>query len=109
MSKRLVDANELKETIVDALDALKEILGEHNKSTIDAVIHTVCNAVDRAETVDPVKHGEWVDTTKIRWVNKTNVPVVMCTECGIQFCDLINNHYYMYHYCPNCGAKMGSD
>ena len=55
---------------------------------------------------EPVKHGKWIDITKIRWVNETNVPVVMCTECGIRFCDLINNHHYMYHYCPNCGARM---
>lgn len=56
-----------------------------------------------------VKHGKWIDTTKIRWVNETNVPVVMCTECGIRFCDLINNHHYMYHYCPNCGARMDGE
>ena len=57
MEKRLVDANELKEIIVDALDALKEILGEHNKSTIDAVIHAVCKSIDSAETVDNVSLG----------------------------------------------------
>lgn len=109
MKKRLVDANELKEIIVGALEELKKDMGTHSRSIINAVIGAVCKSVDRLETVDSVKQGKWIDTTKIRWVNKTNVPVVMCSECGIQFCDLINNHHFMYHYCPNCGADMRGD
>ena len=49
--------------------------------------------------------GEWRDRGFCKIGNK-NAPVVECSECHIAFCDLINNHYYMYRYCPYCGAKM---
>ena len=48
---RPVDANELKEIIVDGLDAVKESMGEHSKMIVDAAIFAVCNSIDRAETV----------------------------------------------------------
>ena len=66
--------------------------------------------VENAPVVDavPVRHGKWLDKTKtkIKSFKNTNIPVVECTECGIDFCDIINNHQFMYHFCPNCGADM---
>ena len=56
--------------------------------------------------VTPVRHGRWVDKPLIKSFKHTNIPVVECSACGIDFCDIINNHYFMYNYCPNCGAKM---
>lgn len=56
--------------------------------------------------VAPVRHGRWVDKPLIKSFKHTNIPVVECSACGIDFCDIINNHYFMYKYCPNCGAKM---
>ena len=56
--------------------------------------------------VAPVRHGRWVDKQLIKSFKHTNIPVVECSACGIDFCDIINNHYFMYKYCPNCGAKM---
>ena len=56
--------------------------------------------------VDPVRHGRWVDKPLIKSFKHTNIPVVECSACGIDFCDIINNHYFMYKYCPNCGADM---
>ena len=56
--------------------------------------------------VAPVVHGRWVDKPLIKSFKHTNIPVVECSACGIDFCDIINNHYFMYKYCPNCGAKM---
>ena len=53
-----------------------------------------------------VRHGWWIDKPLIKSFKRTNIPVVECSACGIYFCDIINNHYFMYHYCPNCGAKM---
>lgn len=64
--------------------------------------------IEKQEAVDavPVVHGRWVDVRGIPSVNRKNVPIVKCSKCEIYFCDLINNHHYMYHYCPNCGARM---
>ena len=59
--------------------------------------------------VTPVRHGRWVDKTLIKSFKHTNIPVVECSACGIDFCDIINNHYFMYKYCSNCGAKMDLD
>ena len=59
-----------------------------------------------AADVAPVRHGRWVDKPLIKSFKHTNIPVVECSACGIDFCDIINNHYFMYKYCPNCGAKM---
>lgn len=69
------------------------------------------NAVHRikdfpAAEVELVNHGEWKDRPEIKSFKHTNIPVVECSNCGIIFCDIINNHRYMYHYCPYCGAKM---
>lgn len=59
-------------------------------------------AIDEQPTIDHVKHGHWMDMPKL----KGGQPVVKCSVCEITFCDLINNHRFMYHYCPNCKAKM---
>lgn len=59
-----------------------------------------------AADVAQVRHGRWVDKPLIKSFKHTNIPVVECSACGIDFCDIINNHYFMYKYCPNCGAKM---
>ena len=56
--------------------------------------------------VAPVRHGQWVDKPLIKSFKHTNIPVVECSACGIDFCDIINNHYFMYKFCPNCGADM---
>ena len=68
-------------------------------------------ALANAPTVDAVevKHGRWIDVRGIPSVNRKDVPVVRCSKCEIYFCDLINNHHFMYNYCPSCGAKMDGD
>jgi hypothetical protein len=103
-------ADKKHEMIDNAIYGYLQQVVEENSIDIDLYMNreAILDAL-YTYSVHPVKHGKWVDTTKIRWVNKTNVPVVMCTECGIQFCDLINNHHYMYKYCPQCGAKMDKE
>ena len=56
--------------------------------------------------VAPVRHGRWVDKQLIKSFKHTNIPVVECSACGIDFCDIINNHYFLSQHCPHCGAKM---
>lgn len=59
--------------------------------------------------VAPVVHGKWEDKPPVGRIKSTNIPVVQCSECGITFCDIINNHHYMYRYCPYCGAVMDAE
>ena len=49
--------------------------------------------IDRAKTIDPVKHGKWevVDEAEPRRYG--------CSECK-------RLSYTQYNYCPNCGASM---
>ena len=49
--------------------------------------------------------GEWRDRGNAK-IENVKFPIVECSECHITFCDLLNNHYSMYRYCPYCGAKM---
>ena len=68
----------------------------------------VMAVIDTAPAIEsePVRHGRWMDRPEIKSFKHTNIPVVECSKCGMIFCDIINNHHFMYHYCPNCGAKM---
>lgn len=70
----------------------------------------ICRSIiDKVDNAEPVRHGEWIDKPTIQEFAGRNIPVVECSKCGIAFCDLINNHRYMYHYCPNCGAEMDKE
>ena len=51
-------------------------------------------------------NGMWKQAGEIKSFKHTNIPVVECSKCGVCFCDIINNHDFMYHYCPNCGTDM---
>lgn len=78
----------------------------HNRS-----FYPVCvrRAIETAPTIEakPVVHGEWEDYRFVKTdCPKGGFPTVKCSECEIVFCDLINNHHFMYHFCPNCGADM---
>ena len=69
-------------------------------------IRDVILTEDSADVV-PVVHGRWIDYHFVRVdCPKDGFPTVKCSKCEIAFCDLINNHHFMYHYCPNCGARM---
>jgi len=60
-------------------------------------------AFDKLKRIDakPVVHGRWIDAGMIK-----DNPVVKCSVCSMQFCDVINNHQYMYRVCPYCGSHM---
>ena len=75
----------------------------------ERTVTTMAEYIEREATIADVahvRHGWWIDKPLIKSFKRTNIPVVECSACGIYFCDIINNHYFMYHYCPNCGAKM---
>lgn len=93
--KRLIDANAL----------IKEANADGAYGYVDAKQIADSPTVDAVEVV----HGRWVDKPLIKSFKHTNIPVVECSACGIDFCDIINNHYFTYKYCPNCGAKMDED
>ena len=101
--------------LIDAKMYCMELYNEMNypgrsEEFMTAIDVAIADLAD-APTVDavPVRHGRWVDKQLIKSFKHTNIPVVECSACGIDFCDIINNHYFMYNYCPNCGAKMDGE
>lgn len=60
--------------------------------------------VDRipASDVAPVRHGRWIEYTKVIIPEPYNKweQAWKCSECGF------DDGFVAYNYCPNCGAKM---
>lgn len=77
---------------IDPEETFPEVGGCHTFKSKDAFVEVV--------------HGRWEDVCEIKSFKHTNIPVVECSNCEMRFCDIINNHHFMYHYCPNCGARM---
>ncbi len=111
--KRLIDAYALMDTVegvnwyhIDKLGYLANGANSQDHTPIYKA-EDIYNAIRNAPTVDAVEvvHGEWKDAYEIKSFRRTN-PVVQCSKCECYFCDIINNHRWLYHYCPNCGAKM---
>ena len=54
------------------------------------------NTLDTFPTVDPVKHGKWVDYMPILGVGDL---LTRCSACGL-------THDAKAPFCPYCGARM---
>lgn len=91
---RLIDADDLKKTWYK----------EHNiePGEMGAMFvgnNEVPTFIDRARTIEPVRHGRWIEDNP--HCNGL-APNWNCSMCGG---DGDND----YNYCPNCGAKMDGD
>ena len=55
-----------------------------------------------------VRHGKWVETQEpLGWCDVDCAECSVCHESWIVDEDSsIDDYEYMWHYCPNCGAKM---
>ena len=77
----------------------KEIIGDgdyyNGKDDMQDEIRDMVSRFPAAD-VAPVRHGEWLPTTK--WWQGGSA-WKQCSECGILHCG-------KSPYCPNCGAKM---
>ena len=94
---RLIDADALVENIKSEIDDDKEIYPDDKTSVIfRAGMKTVIRIVKNQDTVDPIKHGYWIDTGRTDYyLNK---------EYRCSCCDSVD--YMCSLYCYNCGAKM---
>ena len=97
---RLIDADALVEDIKSEIDDDKEIYPDDKVSIIfRAGIKTVIRIVKNQDTVDPVKHGEWIFVEDL-------VSYIKCSECGDDICWVNTKRP---KYCPGCGARMDGD
>ena len=98
---RLIDADELKNSIIKKLGiASEEFLLESEKAVFEEI--------DNAPTVEavPVRHGKYIGTEFDGYAD--GCPVYYewkCSECGCVF----EEEEPTYNYCPNCGAKMNGE
>ena len=100
---RLIDA--------DALYKSFGASGNCNNCPLDAYKcqyyneHTLmefCERIDDAPTVDPVKHGHWIEVQRIH--EKDHTAICECSLCGDTV--WVYDGQRAWNYCPNCGAKM---
>ena len=91
---RLIDADQFKAKLLSFMDRKST-----TPSDTDCILDGVLNLLEKQPTIDPVKHGYWVQ--------RNSVGSATCSICN----GLIFNYYdnENHNYCPNCGAKMEGD
>lgn len=92
---RLIDADELKETIVH----------NYRRQFFGSVLW---NILDDIPTIDaePVRHGRWLGEGDGYADGYPVMDVWYCSECDHCIDDGTDNQEHLPNYCPNCGAKM---
>lgn len=104
---RLIDADALIEDLqydveldARALDG-SDIVGDREAIQFDKDCKQNCvDLLRNAPTVDPVKHGRWID--------KYGDGDWHCSCCGA----IVENHeqdYRNWYFCYHCGARMDGD
>lgn len=88
-----------RDALIDDLDAAAKHGG------MGAIIaQTLQRYVKRAPAADvaPVRHGRWIEYTKVIIPEPYNKweQAWKCSECGF------DDGFVAYNYCPNCGARM---
>ena len=91
--KRLIDVDA-------AIGGVKNrCLGQNDVVKVE---HSIISMLYMMPTIDaePVRHGKWIP-------DKTGNSYWICTKCG--FPSEASGAFTLYHYCPNCGARMDKD
>ena len=78
-----------------------QAMGAHMAESITfASFSGVKKVINNAPTIDPLKHGHWID-------NGSDKPPTCSECCG---CALLNyeGDYHKSEACPHCGAEMSN-
>lgn len=94
---RLIDADELKDIICSNVYPVADAFNSRDYGMLWT--GGIEKAIDDMPTVDPVKHGRWVEHDS----SIKDVPTEACSECGEW------SYGYNEKYCPNCGARMDDE
>lgn len=93
---RLIDAEKLKKILRERICDN----GFCSEKTYWLIENTVMFWIDKAPTVDPVKHGEWMHKENSPW------NFFVCSVCGAEHIATFGKED---NYCSCCGAKMDGD
>ena len=89
---RLIDADQFKAKLLSFMDSKAP-----TPSDTDCVLDGVINLLEEQPTIDPVKHGHWINID----AKFENMYVAhQCSICKSEFLGDASN------FCPRCGAKM---
>lgn len=97
---RLVDADALKELIANNVYPVQDAFNDRDYGMFWT--GGIEKAIDDAPTVDPVKHGHWVEVQRIHETDHT--AICECSLCGDTV--WVYDGQRAWNYCPKCGAKM---
>lgn len=102
--KRLIDANALYTKLGKMA---REPYYQHDGDDYYVGIADASMEVHCAPTVDAVEvvHGEWSTIED----DYTGMVALQCSECNQEWWFEDEPPMKIYHYCPNCGAKMDGD
>lgn len=99
--QRLIDANAFLKTSIEEkkfIFSMKDTMNE--QYVVRTVYKDLIDAVNKMQTVEPVKHGEWL--------NSSGFDDWYCSKCGFEI-NYDGNYpaeYDNFKYCGRCGAKM---
>ena len=73
-------------------------------------IYNVIKSAPTADVVE-VRHGKWIENQEpLGWCDVDCIECSVCHESWIMDEDSsIDDYECIWHYCPNCGAKMNGD
>lgn len=80
--------------LIDADELLNQYPEDEQGEFSFIPVYEVRNNIKRAPTIDPIKHGHWVQ------LNKKYLYPVKCSVCGGE------SWRRTFNYCPNCGARL---
>ena len=103
MARRLIYLDEAIKEIEHDYDAL---YWNTDKALHAPGVELAITALESVETIDPVKHGQWLGQIGSGFTPGGNA-VYFCSECKWIF----GSHrvFPNYKYCPNCGSRMDGD
>lgn len=88
---RLIDAARFERRLMFTVD---------RDEICDDCLRNFLNEMAQEPTIDPVKHG--------RWIEDDDGDGRHCSVCGVDYCDLVT-YPENFNFCPMCGAKMDAD
>ena len=100
---RLIDADELMKKFYDIeFNAKHELFGESRDLALEGLKH-LKKALKGMPTIDPVKHGQWVQISEYDTDDYANFQCSLCKYGDTHTKNTVVN------YCWHCGAKMDGE
>lgn len=99
---RLIDADALRNAIILHRNTIHSDMNKRDEAAFRSGIRKALQCLEEAQTVDPIKHGHWVDGGDCD---------CQCSVCKSEWYsfdrpDDVEEWKFEARYCPKCGAKM---